>query len=178
MEIEKTPHTNLVLIGMPAVGKSTLGVLLAKRIGFAFVDTDLLIQTGEGMSLKRIIHEQGTEAFCDLEAKYVRKLSAQQSVIATGGSVVYRPSAMQHLSKLGTIVFLDIQLAPLTQRLKQLDNRGVIRQPGQTIEHLYNERLPLYRKYARITVDSSFCSPDEVVGKLMAAIANTGVVSC
>ena len=166
MDIEKIPHKNLILIGMPAVGKSTLGVLLAKRIGFAFIDTDLLIQTGEGLSLKRIIHDLGTEGFCDLEAKYVGQLSTQHTVIATGGSVVYRPHAMSHLSEIGTIIFLEIQLAPLKQRLKQLDQRGVVRTPGQTIDHLFQERTPLYRQYAQITIDCSNSTPEELVSRL------------
>lgn len=170
MDIEKLSHRNLILIGMPAVGKSTLGVLLAKRIGFAFIDTDLLIQTGEGMSLKRIIHHLGTEGFCDLEAKYVQQLATRQTVIATGGSVVYRPQAMSHLSEIGTIVFLEIQLAPLKQRLKQLDQRGVVRAPGQTIEHLFRERHPLYRQYAQITVDCSNSTPEELVSRLSVVI--------
>jgi shikimate kinase len=174
MDIAKIPHTNLILIGMPAVGKSTLGVLLAKRVGYAFIDTDLLIQTGEGKSLKRLIHEKGSEGFCDLEANYLQRLSTKRTVIATGGSVVYRPQAMAHLADLGTIIFLDIQLPQLSQRLKQLDNRGVVRAPGQSISQLYNERRPLYLQYARITVDCSHCTPDEVVNKLMAAVQKSG----
>ena len=155
---------------MPAVGKTTLGVLLAKRIGYAFIDTDLLIQTGERMRLKRIIHEQGREAFCDLEAKYLQRLSTRRTVIATGGSVIYRSQAMDHLAELGTIVFLDIQLPPLAQRLTQLDKRGVIRKPGQSIEQLYAERRPLYRQYAGITVDCSLCTPEEAVKKVLTAL--------
>ena len=175
MEIEKIPHTNIILIGMPAVGKSTLGVLLAKRIGFGFIDTDLLIQTGEGMSLKRIIHDQGVEAFCDLEAKHIERLYAVDTVIATGGSVVYRPPAMQHLAKLGRIVFLDIDLAPLTERLNQLDQRGVVRKPGQTIGQIYAERRPLYQQYAQITVDCSHFLPDKAVREVQAAIQQTEI---
>lgn len=170
MDIEKIPHNNLVLIGMPAVGKSTLGVLLAKRIGFAFIDTDLLIQTGEGLSLRRIIHDLGTNGFCDLEAKYVQQLSTRHTVIATGGSVVYRPQAMSHLSEIGTIIFMEIQLASLKQRLSQLDQRGVVRTPGQTIEHLFQERHPLYRQYAEITVDCSNSTPEELVRRLSVLI--------
>jgi shikimate kinase len=174
MQTDKIPHSNLILIGMPAVGKSTLGVLLAKRVGFAFIDTDLLIQTGEGKSLKRIIQDRGGDGFCDLEANYVQRLSTKRTVIATGGSVVYRPQAMAHLAELGTTIFLDIQFPPLSQRLKQLDNRGVIQMPGQSIAQLYTERRPLYRKYARITVDCSHCTPDEALNKLMAALQKSG----
>ncbi|MEJ2158063.1 MAG: shikimate kinase [Desulfobacteraceae bacterium] len=170
MDIEAIAHENLILIGMPAVGKSTLGLLLAKRIGFAFIDTDLLIQTGEGMSLKRIIHKQGKEGFCDLEANYLQRLSTRRTVIATGGSAIYRSQAMDHLESLGTIVFLDIQLDQLTQRLIQLDQRGVVSKPGQSVEQLCNERRPLYRQYANITVDCSHCTQEEAVIRLVKAL--------
>jgi shikimate kinase len=174
MEIDLIPHSNLILIGMPAVGKSTLGVLLAKRVGFAFIDTDLLIQTGEGKSLKRIIRERGREGFCDLEANYMQRLSTKRTVIATGGSVVYRPQAMAHLAALGTLIFLDIQLPLLSQRLKQLDSRGVVQMPGQSIAQLYDERRPLYRQYARVTVDCSHRTPDEALNKLVDALQESG----
>ncbi len=177
MDTDRIPHRNLILIGMPAVGKSTLGVLLAKRIGYAFIDTDLLVQTGEGMRLKRIIQEKGTEGFCDIEAKHIQRLHTSRTVIATGGSVIYRPEAMHHLAGLGAIIFLDIGLTPLSQRLKQLDNRGVVRRPGQSIDQLYNERRPLYRRYARITVDCSRCTPDEILTRLIAQITSSSQLS-
>lgn len=158
---------NIVLIGMPAVGKSTIGVLLAKRLGLTFVDTDLLIQHGEGCLLQELIGRLGTDGFCDLEAAYVCKLSAEQSVIATGGSVVYRAETMDHLKCLGTIIWLTIDLAGLTSRLEKLDERGVVRLPGQSIEQLYEERIPLYRKYAQISVDTSRKTTDQVVQSVL-----------
>jgi len=161
---------NLILIGMPAAGKSTIGVLLAKRLGFAFLDTDLLIQTGEQARLEQIIAELGLQAFCSLEARYIRKLSARRTVIATGGSVIYRQTAMAHLQVLGRFIFLDTAPAPLIQRLNSLDARGVVYLPGQTIDMLYAERRPLYQKYAHITIDCTDCTPEQVVGKIIAAV--------
>jgi len=162
---------NLILIGMPAVGKSTIGVLLAKRLGFAFLDTDLLIQTGEQARLEQIIAKIGLQDFCSLEARYIRKLSARRTVIATGGSVIYRKTAMAHLQALGRIIFLDSAPAPLVQRLNSLDARGVVHLPGQTIDMLYAERRPLYQKYAHTTIDCTHCTPEAAVGRIIAAVA-------
>lgn len=161
---------NLALIGMPGAGKSTVGVLLAKRMGYAFVDTDLLIQTGEGRYLQQIIQERGVAAFCDMEAAYILKLRAQRTVIATGGSVVYRPEAMAHLKSLGCLIFLDIELEALCQRLGDLDARGVVLAPGQTIEGLYAERHPLYCQYAQMRVSCAGCTPEQVVNRVAAAL--------
>jgi shikimate kinase len=170
VDIDLFPPNNVILIGMPAVGKSTLGVVLAKRMGFAFTDTDLLIQTGEGESLSNIIEKTGLEKFCDIEAQYIQKLSTKRTVIATGGSVVYRPGAMAHLNNLGCTVFLDIGLTPLARRLKEMDARGVVRLPGQTIEQLYAQRRPLYQRFAQITVDCTHCTPDAAVRKVLGAL--------
>lgn len=159
-------NDNIVLIGMPAVGKSTIGVLLAKRLGFAFVDTDLLIQTGERARLAEIIARIGLQPFCDLESQYVLDLSLDRTVIATGGSVIYRETAMAHLQSLGRVIFLDIKLTPLIERLNSLDARGVIYAPGQTINTLYSERRPLYRQYADSTVQCTGCTPEQIVQKL------------
>jgi len=160
---------NLILIGMPAVGKSTIGVLLAKRLGLAFVDTDLLIQAGEQARLEQIIDRIGLEPFCDLESRYIRSLNVARTVIATGGSVIYRRQAMAHLRTLGKVIFLDICLPPLIDRLNSLDDRGVVYKPGQTIDMLYAERRPLYRKFAHVAIDCTHCTPEQVVGKVIAA---------
>ena len=152
---------------MPGVGKSTVGVLLAKRMGLAFLDTDILIQTGEKKSLQQLIAAGGMEAFCDLEAGYMATLDCGGTVIATGGSVVYREAAMAHLGRLGTIVYLRIDLAALDQRLSDIDARGVVYAPGQDLFGLFKERVPLYRRYARVTVDCSGLTPDQVVGKIV-----------
>lgn len=161
---------NLVLIGMPAVGKSTIGVILAKRLGFAFVDTDLLIQTGEQARLEQIIVRKGLNAFCDLEAGYIRKLSTRRTVIATGGSVIYRRTAMTHLRALGKVIFLDIEPAPLIERLNSLDARGVVYLPGQTIDSLYAERRPLYLQYAHVTIECTRQTPEQVIQKIVTEV--------
>lgn len=159
---------NLILIGMPAVGKSTVGVLLAKRLGFTFVDSDLLIQTGEGRRLKQLIEVLGAASFCDLEADYIRRLNSERAVIATGGSVVYRAAAMAHLASMGRIVFLDIDAVALAARLSQLDERGVVHASGQGFDALYAERQPLYRQYAQWTIPASDLTPDQVVQAILA----------
>ena len=161
---------NLILIGMPAVGKSTIGVLLAKRLGLDFLDTDLMIQTGELARLQTLIARDGLQRFCDLEARYIQALAPERTVIATGGSVVYRGGAMTHLQALGRVLFLDIALAPLTARLDSLDARGVVYLPGQTIDTLYAERRPLYQRYAHATIDCTHCTPEQVIRKIVAAL--------
>ncbi len=158
-----TLHGNIILIGMPGAGKSTIGVLLAKRLGLDFLDTDLLIQGGEHRLLQQLIREHGAQEFLDLEADYIQSLRAQRTVIATGGSAVYRQKSMQHLAALGLIVFLDIGHSALTRRLADLDGRGVVRLPGQSIATLYAERRPLYRRYAQMTIDTTRLSPEKVV---------------
>jgi shikimate kinase len=166
----RTNGDNIILIGMPAVGKSTVGVLLAKRMGYGFIDTDLVIQSGEQRRLHQIIDARGMKAFCDLEASYIQRLEARRTVIATGGSVVYRHRAMAYLDNLGIIVFLDIEPTQLKHRLMDLEKRGVVFAPDQTIDDLYSERQPLYRKYSRATVSCTALQPEAVVAKLMSVI--------
>ena len=161
---------NVILIGMPGVGKSTVGVLLAKRLKLAFVDTDIYIQTREGKSLQELIQQHGADGFCDLEGNYILSLSATASVIATGGSVVYIQSAMEHLRAGGRIVHLDLELIRLQKRLDDIDARGVVIGPGQQLGDLYGERQPLYAKYADITIATDGLSPDQVVGQIMRAL--------
>jgi shikimate kinase len=166
----ETASDTIILIGMPAVGKSTLGVLLAKILGLDFIDTDLLIQIGEKKQLQQIIQVTGVDGFCDLEERYILTLSARQAVIATGGSVVYRRSGMEHLQRLGLLCFLDIDLPSLKERLGNLESRGVARKPGQTIDRLYAERQPLYQQYAQITIPCSGLTHEQAIGKLLKAI--------
>ncbi|MCI8414485.1 MAG: shikimate kinase [Ruminiclostridium sp.] len=144
---------NLILIGMPGAGKSTLGVLLAKALGLDFVDTDLLIQAQEGKLLRELIAQLGSDGFLALEGRTCAALTLEHSVVATGGSVVYEPEAMAHLKSLGTIVYLALDYPSLERRLDNLTRRGVVLQPGQTLKTLYDERVPLYRRYADLTVD-------------------------
>jgi shikimate kinase len=146
---------NMVLIGMPGVGKSTLGVLAAKELAAPFVDTDLLIQAAHGKRLEEIIRERGLEGFRAVEEAAVCGLNCAGTVIATGGSVVYSAKAMKHLKRHGRILWLDLSIALLEERLGDLDARGVVRAPGQTLQGLYDERKPLYacHAHARLLLD-------------------------
>lgn len=161
---------NLILIGMPGAGKSTVGVLLAKRLGVAFMDTDILIQSGEGCLLQETINEMGIAGFRRIEESYLLTVPHGCGVVATGGSVVYSESAMAHLRTLGPVVYLEIGLAALERRLGNLDERGVLRMPGQTIEMLFAERCPLYAQYADIVVSTAAVTPDQVVTAVMAKL--------
>ncbi|MDD2605822.1 MAG: shikimate kinase [Desulfobacterales bacterium] len=161
---------NITLIGMPGAGKSTVGVLLAKLCALAFTDTDLLIQTGEGQRLEQIIRRLGIEGFCDLEARYLSALPDGAGVVATGGSVVYRPKGMARLKTLGPVVYLDVPPVVLARRLGDLDQRGVIHAPGQSIADLHRERDPLYRHFADRVIDCGDLSPEPVALRIMAEL--------
>ena len=138
---------------MPGVGKSTLGVVLAKVLGFQFIDADLLIQEQERKKLHQIIKEVGINGFMEIENQVNASIEAERSVIATGGSVVYCRQAMSHLKEIGTVVYLKVSLSTLEKRLGNLKRRGVILKKGQTLKDLYEERVPLYEKYADVVVD-------------------------
>ncbi len=145
---------NIILIGMPASGKSTAGVLLAKAVGYGFIDSDLLIQNEQKALLCDIIAREGAEGFLRVEERVNASLWAERCVIATGGSVVYSERAMAHLKSMGTVVYLRLGLASVEARLKNLFRRGVVmRRAGETVADLYAERVPLYEKYADVTVD-------------------------
>lgn len=144
---------NITLIGMPASGKSTVGVLLAKRLGLSFVDTDILIQEQEKRLLKDIIAEEGLEGFMEVENQVNRDIQVENAVIAPGGSVVYGREAMEHLKAISTVVYLKLEYEELEKRLGNLKDRGVVLKDGMTLRDLYAERIPLYEKYADITVD-------------------------
>lgn len=145
---------NIILIGMPGSGKSTVGVLLAKILGFDFVDTDLVIQKEEGRRLCEIIEKEGADALAKIEEAVCKNLSCDKTVIATGGSAVLSNETMEHFGKMGKIVFLDVPLSILEKRVGDLDARGVVRKKGQSFEALFEERLPLYRKYADYTASA------------------------
>ncbi|OPZ83520.1 MAG: Shikimate kinase 1 [bacterium ADurb.Bin429] len=159
---------NIVLIGMPGAGKSTVGVLLAKSLKRPFLDTDLLIQTATDRYLQEIIDSDGMEAFLDLEAHVIGALQVEGTVIATGGSVVYRETAMRHLASSGTLIYLAASCATIEQRLNDIATRGIARQPGQDICSLYAERHPLYRRYATFTISTDAFAIEEVVTHLSA----------
>ena len=144
---------NVVLIGMPGVGKSTVGVVLAKVLGYQFIDADLLIQKKMNMVLSEIIKKEGTDGFMKIENDVNASIEKDRTVIATGGSVVYCEEAMEHLKSIGTVIYLKLSLESLSKRLGNLVGRGVVLKKGQTLEHLYEERTPLYEKYADLTID-------------------------
>ncbi len=161
-------HKNIVLIGMPGVGKSTIGVLLAKQLGYSFLDTDILIQAAEGKTLQELIQKHGIAGFCDLEEEYILSVAVSSHVIATGGSVIYGMAAMRHLKADAVIIHLNLSLDRLQRRLDDLDARGVAIAPGRELADLYAERRPLYFKHAHHTVKTDTLTPDQVVGHIMA----------
>lgn len=144
---------NIVLIGMPGVGKSSAGVVLAKVMGYKFVDSDLIIQEKTGMLLKEIITAKGIEGFIKIENDINKELNFEKTVIATGGSVIYGKEAMEHLKEIGTIVYLKASYEEINARLGDLKGRGVVLKEGQSLKELYDEREPLYSKYADIVVE-------------------------
>ena len=147
--------SNIILIGMPGAGKSTLGVVLAKILNYSFIDADLLIQSQCDKTLQKIIDACGPDGFIEVENEVLCTLSADQSVIATGGSAVYSDEAMKHLSSIGTVVYLQVSLKELEKRLGGLYERGVVMKDGigMSLNALYEERIPLYEKYAEVTID-------------------------
>lgn len=161
---------NLVLIGMPSSGKSTAGVLLAKRIGFGFIDTDLIIQGEQGALLSQIIEREGAEGFLAIEERVNAGIAAMRCVIATGGSVCYLPRAMEHLKKLGTVVYLELSEEEVARRVPDFVRRGVVMRGNiSTLKELYAERVPLYKKYADVTVRCDGQTIDETVAAIAAA---------
>lgn len=144
---------NVTLIGMPGAGKSTIGVVLAKVLGYDFIDSDLLIQKSEGKLLWEIMRDYGNDGFNRIEERINSEITADHAVIATGGSVIYGPAAMDHLRSISTVVYLKVGYAILEKRLGDLAKRGVVLEPDQTLLDLYKQRVPLYEKYAHITVN-------------------------
>ncbi len=157
---------NIVLIGMPGVGKSTAGVVLAKVLGYEFIDADLVIQQQEGKLLREIIADVGTDGFIEVENRVNSQINVEKSVIATGGSVVYGKEAMQHLKQIGTVVYLKVSYDILEKRLHDMKGRGVVLKDGQDLRGLYEERVPLYEKYADITVCEDNLSVEQTIQKI------------
>ena len=158
--------SNIVLIGMPAAGKSTIGVLLAKTMLKSFVDTDLIIQSRWGCGLCNIIEKEGTDAFLKIENDIICSQEYSHSVVATGGSAVYGEEAMAHLGKDGIIIYLELGLSEIEKRIGNITTRGVAMKNGTTLADLYNERTPLYNKYADITVNCQGKTAEEVVTEI------------
>ncbi|NVO67321.1 shikimate kinase [Methanofollis tationis] len=163
-------HKNIVLIGMPGAGKSTVGVVLAKSLGMRFIDTDILIQERTGRMLQEILDRDGPDAFGRIEEETVLSLHAEHAVIATGGSVVCSEAAMAHLKAGGVVVYLEISYDEMERRLKNITTRGIVLLPGQSLREMYDDRVPLYERYADLTVASSGGDLESVVGKVMGAV--------
>ena len=160
--------SSIILIGMPASGKSTVGVVLAKLMAYDFVDTDLLIQRREGLTLRQIIERRGIDGFLAAEEAACLSVNADRCVIATGGSAVYSEPAMRHLKRLGRVVFLDVDFPTLSKRLRDVQGRGVVLREGQTLEALYHERQALYRRFADVTVPEGDATLEQTVSAVYA----------
>ena len=164
--------SNIVLIGMPGAGKSTLGVVLAKILNYGFLDADLVIQQKHGQTLQEIINERGPLGFLEVENQDLKEIETTNTVISTGGSAVYSAEAMEHLSQIGHVVYLKISYEELTKRLGDLLERGVVMKGGMgmSLAELYEERLPLYQQFAEITVDVEGMSITGAARKVAAAV--------
>lgn len=158
---------NIVLIGMPGCGKSTVGVILAKVMGFNFIDSDLLIQEQEKCLLKDIIEKDGLKGLIAIEEQVNSDIHVENSVIATGGSVIYGARAMEHLREIGTVVYIRLNYETIAERLDNIKQRGVVFKEGQSLKSLYEERCPLYEQYAHIIVDAKGLGMEELMDKIV-----------
>jgi len=163
-------HKNIVLIGMPGAGKSTVGVVLAKALGMQFIDTDILIQERTGRMLQDILDTDGPDAFRRIEEEAILSLQPHRAVIATGGSVVLSEDAIAHLKARGAVVYLEVSYDEMEKRLKNITTRGILLLPGQSLRGMYDERVPLYERYADITVASPDGDLELVVGSVIEAL--------
>lgn len=161
---------NLIFIGMPAVGKSTVGVVVAKRLGKRFVDVDLVIQEQEKKLLREIIADVGEDGFLKVENRVNAGIEAENSVISPGGSVVYCEEAMRHYKEIGIIVYLKASYQTIKRRIRNPKKRGVVLRGGQTLRDLYNERVPYFEKYADITVCEDGCRIEETIENVLNAV--------
>ncbi len=168
MEIGK--KSNIILIGMPGAGKSTVGVILAKMTARNFTDTDVLIQLAEGRPLQNIVDRDGHMTLRKIEETVLLGLQCDNHVIATGGSAVYSPAAMEHLQSLGTVVFLDVDLPTLESRIHNFNTRGLAKRSDQSLEDLFHERFALYKKYANITIPCAGLSQEEVCERIIRSL--------
>lgn len=159
--------SNLIVIGMPGAGKSTLGVLVAKALRRDFLDTDVSLQSRHGRTLQELINQQGLEGFCRMEEEYLAGLDLHHTVIATGGSAVYYESAMKHLKQSGYALYLQVPLEILQKRLSDMSARGVVIEPGQTLQTLYEKRTPLYEKYADLTIPLAGLTHEQALQRIL-----------
>ena len=163
----------IVLIGVPGAGKSTVGVILAKTLGMNFIDTDILIQERTGRLLQELIDDRGADAFLAIEEATLLSLDADNTVIATGGSVVLSDRAMKHLKSRGIVLYLDISLKEMVRRLKNITTRGIVLFPGQSLSDMYDQRIPLYEEYADIRIDCSDGDFERILEKVVDEIHKT-----
>ncbi|WP_283170215.1 shikimate kinase [Curtanaerobium respiraculi] len=167
---------NIILIGMPGSGKSTLGVVLAKIIGYDFLDVDILMQNQCGTTLPKLIEEKGAEGFIEVEGDVAHGIEAERTVISPGGSIVYSDAAMRHLAEIGTIVYLRISLEELEIRLGGLHERGVVMREGMgELMDIYRERLPLYERYAEVTLDVDGLTVRDAAAELVERLSLTAL---
>ncbi len=163
-------NANLILIGMPGAGKSTVGVILAKRLGYHFIDTDLVIQAQEKCRLQEIIDQQGLDKFRQIEEQVLLGLYTERCVIATGGSVVYSQQGIEAIGRTGSLIYLQVPLDELEQRIADMGERGLVMAKGQSFAQLYNERTPLYEKYADQVISCSGLNAEQVAAQIEAVV--------
>ena len=163
---------NIILVGMPGAGKSTLGVLLAKAMGKLFVDTDIIIQQKTKRLLQDIIDNDGTDAFLKLEEEILMSVNEENTVIATGGSAVYSEKAMEHFAKSGKIIYLHVDFAEIEKRVTNITTRGIVLKNGKSLADAYEERKPLYDKYADVTIDCTGSTIENSVKMLIEKLDN------
>lgn len=167
---ENSMKKNLIFIGMPAVGKSTVGIVVAKRLGMRFIDTDLLIQEQEHRLLREIIEQEGQDGFLKIEDRVNSSVEAENSVISPGGSVIYCKNAMKHFKKIGTVVYLKASYQTIKRRIRNPKKRGVVLRDGQSLRDLYYERVPYFEKYADITVCEDGCRIEDTIKNVLNAV--------
>ena len=158
---------NIIFIGMPASGKSTIGVVVAKHLGYDFIDSDLLIQKQEKRLLKEIIADVGNEGFLAIENQVNCNIKAERAVISPGGSIVYCKEAMEHFKEIGTVVYLQVSFETINERISNAKNRGVVLKEGQTLKDLYDERTCLFEKYADYVISEEGLSLEETIDKVL-----------
>ena len=161
---------NIIFIGMPASGKSTIGVVVAKHLGYDFIDSDLLIQKQEKRLLKDIIADVGNEGFLAIENQVNCDIKAERAVISPGGSIVYCQEAMEHFKEIGTIIYLKVSFETINERISSAKNRGVVLKEGQTLKDLYDERTCLFEKYADCTISEDGLSLEETIDKVLESL--------
>ena len=158
---------NIILIGMPGVGKSTIGVIMAKMLGYTFIDADIVIQNKEKRLLKDIIESEGVEGFIEIENRINAGIDGDECIIATGGSAVYGKEAMEHYKEIGKILYLKIGFDTLSDRLHDIKGRGVVLKDGQDLKAIYEERSPLYEQYADYIVSEDDLTIEETIEKIL-----------